>query len=55
MAELPDDLDALSIEELKELIRRLTDEYGDIDHPDLQIVRAELVERLRRKHGAEPA
>jgi hypothetical protein len=50
------DLGSLSDEELKELIQELTDEETDISykrrilHGKIDILRAELVNRLRRKH-----
>jgi hypothetical protein len=56
------DLGSLSDEELKELIRQLTEEELDISyrrrilHGKIDILRAELVNRLRRKHegGEDP-
>jgi hypothetical protein len=50
------DLGSLSDEELKELIRQLTEEEMDISyrrrilHGKIDILRAELVNRLRKKH-----
>ncbi|HXA53871.1 MAG TPA: hypothetical protein VNV37_03255 [Solirubrobacteraceae bacterium] len=50
------DLGALTDAELKELIRELTDEETDISyrrrilHGKIDILRAELVNRLRKKH-----
>jgi hypothetical protein len=50
------DLGSLSDEELKELIQQLTEEELDISyrrrilHGKIDILRAELVNRLRRKH-----
>jgi hypothetical protein len=50
------DLGSLSDEELKELIRALTEEEMDISyrrrilHGKIDILRAELVNRLRKKH-----
>ena len=50
------DLGSLSDVELKDLIRQLTDEETDISykrrilHGRIDILRAELVNRLRRKH-----
>jgi hypothetical protein len=50
------DLGALSDGELKDLIRRLTDEEEEVSyrrrilHGRIDILRAELVNRLRRKH-----
>ncbi|HEV2998873.1 MAG TPA: hypothetical protein VGX16_07175 [Solirubrobacteraceae bacterium] len=50
------DLGALSDAELKDLIRELTDEEVDISyrrrilHGKIDILRAELVNRLRKKH-----
>lgn len=50
------DLGSLTDEELKELIRQLTEEEMDISyrrrilHGKIDILRAELVNRLRRKH-----
>ena len=50
------DLGSLSEAELKELIRELTDEETDISykrrilHGKIDILRAELVNRLRHKH-----
>jgi RsiG-like len=55
------DLGALSDTELKDLIRQLTEEELDISyrrrilHGKIDILRAELVNRLRKKHeGGEP-
>ena len=50
------DLGSLSDQELKDLIRQLTEEEMDISykrrilHGKIDILRAELVNRLRRKH-----
>jgi hypothetical protein len=50
------DLGSLSEVELKELIRELTDEETDISykrrilHGKIDILRAELVNRMRKKH-----
>jgi anti-sigma-K factor RsiG len=50
------DLGALSEQELKDLIRQLTEEEMDISykrrilHGKIDILRAELVNRLRKKH-----
>jgi hypothetical protein len=50
------DLGALSDQELKDLIQELTDEEQEISyrrrilHGKIDILRAELVNRLRRKH-----
>ncbi len=50
------DLGSLSHEELKELIRQLTDEETEVSyrrrilHGKIDILRAELVNRLRKKH-----
>jgi hypothetical protein len=50
------DLGSLSDEELKDLIHQLTDEESDISyrrrilHGKIDILRAELVNRLRKKH-----
>lgn len=50
------DLGSLTDEELKDLIRQLTEEEMDISyrrrilHGKIDILRAELVNRLRRKH-----
>jgi hypothetical protein len=50
------DLGSLSDEELKELIRQLTEEEMDVSykrrilHGKIDILRAELVNRLRRRH-----
>jgi hypothetical protein len=50
------DLGALTDAELKEMIRELTDEETDISyrrrilHGKIDILRAELVNRLQRKH-----
>jgi hypothetical protein len=50
------DLGSLSDEELKDLIRQLTEEEMDISyrrrilHGKIDILRAELVNRLRKKH-----
>ena len=50
------DLGALSDQELKDLIQQLTDEEMEISyrrrilHGKIDILRAELVNRLRRKH-----
>lgn len=50
------DLGSLSEAELKELIRELTDEETDISykrrilHGKIDILRAELVNRMRKKH-----
>jgi anti-sigma-K factor RsiG len=50
------DLGSLSDEELKELIQQLTEEELEISyrrrilHGKIDILRAELVNRLRRKH-----
>ena len=50
------DLGALSNQELKELIQELTDEEQEVSyrrrilHGKIDILRAELVNRLRRKH-----
>jgi hypothetical protein len=55
MVTLPD-LGALSDDELKELIERLTQEEQEISyqrrilHGKIDILRAELVNRLRKKH-----
>jgi hypothetical protein len=51
------DLGSLSDAELKDLIRQLTEEETDISyqrrilHGKIDILRAELVNRLQRKHG----
>jgi hypothetical protein len=51
------DLGALSDEELKDLIRQLTEEEQEVSyrrrilHGKIDILRAELVNRLRRKHA----
>jgi hypothetical protein len=53
------DLGALSDEELKELIHRLTEQEMDISyrrrilHGQIDILRAELVTRVRRRHEAD--
>ena len=55
------DLGSLTDQELKELIKQLTEEEMDISyrrrilHGKIDILRAELVNRLRKKHegGAE--
>ena len=50
------DLGALSDQELKDLIQQLTDEEQDVSyqrrilHGKIDILRAELVNRLRKKH-----
>jgi hypothetical protein len=50
------DLGSLSDQELKDLIRQLTEEEMDISyrrrilHGKIDILRAELVNRLRKKH-----
>ena len=50
------DLGSLSDEELKELIQQLTDEEQEVSyrrrilHGKIDILRAELVNRLRKKH-----
>ena len=50
------DLGSLSDQELKDLIQQLTDEEVDISyrrrilHGKIDILRAELVNRLRKKH-----
>jgi len=50
------DLGSLTDEELKDLIRQLTDEEMEISyqrrilHGKIDILRAELVNRLRKKH-----
>jgi hypothetical protein len=50
------DLGSLSDEELKDLIRQLTEEEMDVSyrrrilHGKIDILRAELVNRLRKKH-----
>ena len=50
------DLGALSDEELKELIRKATEEEQEVSyrrrilHGKIDILRAELVNRLRKKH-----
>jgi hypothetical protein len=50
------DLDSLSDIELKNVIKELTEEEGDISyrrrilHGKIDILRAELVNRLRKKH-----
>ncbi|MBA3300605.1 MAG: hypothetical protein H0T15_01940 [Thermoleophilaceae bacterium] len=56
------DLGALSDEELKDLIQQLTDEEQEVSynrrilHGKIDILRAELVNRLRRKReDGEPA
>jgi hypothetical protein len=56
------DLGALSDEELKELISQLTEEEQEVSyrrrilHGKIDILRAELVNRLRKKHQeGEPA
>lgn len=52
------DLGALSDEELKELIQQLTEEEQEVSyqrrilHGRIDILRAELVNRLRKKHEA---
>ena len=52
------DLGSLSDQELKELIQQLTEEEVDISyrrrilHGKIDILRAELVNRLRKKHDA---
>ena len=52
------DLGSLSDEELKELIQQLTEEEVDISykrrilHGKIDILRAELVNRLRKKHDS---
>ena len=52
------DLGSLSDEELKDLIQQLTEEEVDISyrrrilHGKIDILRAELVNRLRKKHEA---
>jgi hypothetical protein len=52
------DLGALSDQELKELIRELSEEEEEVSyrrrilHGRIDILRAELVSRLRRKHAA---
>ena len=52
------DLGALSDGELKELIAQLTEEEQEVSYPRrikhwmIDIMRAELVNRLRKKHGA---
>jgi hypothetical protein len=55
------DLGALSDHELKELIQQLTEEEQEVSyrrrilHGKIDILRAELVNRLRKKHeGGEP-
>ena len=56
------DLGMLDDSELKELIKKLTDEETDVSyqrrmlHGKIDILRAELVNRLRKKHdgGATP-
>ncbi len=51
------DLGSLSDAELKDLIRELTDEETDISyrrrilHGKIDILRAELVNRLQQRHG----
>jgi anti-sigma-K factor RsiG len=51
------DLAALTDQELKELIRQLSDEEQEVSyrrrilHGRIDILRAELVNRLRMKHG----
>jgi hypothetical protein len=51
------DLGALSDEELKDLIRQLTEEEQEVSyrrrilHGKIDILRAELVNRLRREHA----
>jgi hypothetical protein len=51
------DLGALSDEELKEMIQELTEEEQEVSyrrrilHGKIDILRAELVNRLRRKHS----
>jgi hypothetical protein len=51
------DLGALSDEELKEMIQELTEEEQEVSyrrrilHGKIDILRAELVNRLRRKHA----
>jgi anti-sigma-K factor RsiG len=55
------DLGSLSDQELKNLIRRLTEEEMDVSyrrrilHGKIDILRAELVNRLRRKHDSGEA
>jgi hypothetical protein len=55
------DLGALSDQELKDLIRQLTDEEQEVSyrrrllHGRIDILRAELVSRLRTKHQAGEA
>ncbi len=55
------DLGALSDQELKELIRQLTEEEQEVSyrrrilHGRIDILRAELVSRLRTKHTAGEA
>ncbi len=50
------DLGTLSDEELKDLIQQLTDEESEVSyrrrilHGKIDILRAELVNRLRKKH-----
>ena len=50
------DLGSLSDQELKDLIQQLTDEEQDVSyrrrilHGKIDILRAELVNRLRKKH-----
>ena len=52
------DLGSLSDQELKDLIQQLTEEEDDISyrrrilHGKIDILRAELVNRLRKKHEA---
>ena len=52
------DLGSLSDQELKDLIQQLTDEEQEVSyrrrilHGKIDILRAELVNRLRRKHDA---
>ena len=52
------DLGALSDSELKEMIQQLTDEEQEVSyqrrilHGKIDILRAELVNRLRKKHEA---
>ena len=55
------DLGALTDEELKELIQQLTEEEMEVSyrrrilHGKIDILRAELVNRLRRKHDSGEA
>src|ERR1041384_4174045 len=55
------DLGSLSDQELKDLIQQLTEEEVDISyrrrilHGQIDILPAELVDRLRKRHEARPA